>query len=201
MKDSDSERVSGLGTSADPGALSRSAILEEVFEIQMGLMFLEQRAMRDILTRFDLQLPHMVVLSSLAGVQPGTGLFAQTHHDQLSMSEISRALGIPPATVTALIDRLVAGRLVERTPSPQDRRLVLVSLTPGGHELCGQIFEHWKQRQLDAFEAISDEQLGDHLALMRRLHHSSLLRSAGSDERPPAAADASPTAASPKDSL
>jgi DNA-binding MarR family transcriptional regulator len=50
----------------------------------------------------------------------------------LALSWISEVLRIPPATVTNLIDRLVADGLVRRVPHPSDARTTLAELTDHG---------------------------------------------------------------------
>jgi len=47
--------------------------------------------------------------------------------------ELSDALGVVPRTVTAMVDDLVAARLVQRRPHPRDRRARVVILTGAGH--------------------------------------------------------------------
>ncbi|WP_304524719.1 MarR family winged helix-turn-helix transcriptional regulator [Deinococcus sp. KNUC1210] len=188
MKDSETETEISQGPS--PGAPpTRQQILEDIFELQMGLMVLGQKSVSGMLARYDLHLTHMLVLNGLAGMQPGLPTAAQGQSGQriaLSMSDISRALDMPPASATAMIDRLTARNLVERTPSPQDRRMVLVALTDDGRELTRQFQQHWKQLQLDAYDVISDEHLQDHLHLMQRLHQQYLIRAGAPDNRMPA---------------
>ncbi|GGR00753.1 hypothetical protein GCM10008957_11980 [Deinococcus ruber] len=157
--------------------------------MQMGLMVLGQKSISGMLARYDLHLAHMLVLNGLAGTQPGIPTAPLGQPGQritLSMSDISRALDMPPASATAMIDRLTARSLVERIPSPQDRRMVLVTLTEDGRELTRQFQQHWKQLQLDAYDVISDEHLQDHLHLMQRLHQQYLIRSGTPDDRVPA---------------
>lgn len=47
-----------------------------------------------------------------------------------SHAQIARQLGLTPASVTALINRLEAQGLVRRTPHPTDRRVTHVELLP-----------------------------------------------------------------------
>jgi MarR family transcriptional regulator for hemolysin len=56
-----------------------------------------------------------------------------------SQRELARQLGVDDATLVATIDRLAAASLVERTPSPHDRRVKLVVLTERGRALAGEI--------------------------------------------------------------
>jgi DNA-binding MarR family transcriptional regulator len=50
----------------------------------------------------------------------------------MTLGELSRRMMVTNGNVTGLVDRLVAQRLIERRPSPSDRRSQLVSLTAEG---------------------------------------------------------------------
>jgi DNA-binding MarR family transcriptional regulator len=52
-----------------------------------------------------------------------------------SMSEVAEFALLPAPTLTRLIDRMVADNLAYRTADPQDRRRVLVHITPRGRAL------------------------------------------------------------------
>jgi DNA-binding MarR family transcriptional regulator len=52
-----------------------------------------------------------------------------------SMSEVAEFALLPAPTLTRLIDRMVADNLAYRTVDPQDRRRVLVHITPRGRAL------------------------------------------------------------------
>jgi DNA-binding MarR family transcriptional regulator len=60
----------------------------------------------------------------------------------VSISELSRRMGLAHSTVSGIVDRLERRRLVSRTPQPQDRRFVLIELTPA--------VKHWLQDELPA---------------------------------------------------
>jgi DNA-binding MarR family transcriptional regulator len=53
-----------------------------------------------------------------------------------TLSWISKTLRIPPATVTNLIDRLEADKLVRRVPHASDGRTTLAVITPRGRRLA-----------------------------------------------------------------
>jgi DNA-binding MarR family transcriptional regulator len=73
--------------------------------------------------------------------------------DSHDMSELAEFTQLPPASVTRLVDALVADNLAHRKADPRDRRRVLVHITRRGLLL---------QRQLaDRIEADSDAILGD----------------------------------------
>jgi DNA-binding MarR family transcriptional regulator len=46
------------------------------------------------------------------------------------VTELSAELGLPPSTLTGILDRLVAGGWLERVDDPEDRRAVILHGTP-----------------------------------------------------------------------
>ena len=54
--------------------------------------------------------------------------------DGLSQRELAGVLGLDPSQVVLLLDELASAGLVQRTPSPADRRTKLVSATAAGRE-------------------------------------------------------------------
>lgn len=64
----------------------------------------------------DLQALHLLVLRD----------------DVRTPSQISAVTGMPPSTVTKLIDRLATAGFVRRVPDPSDRRRTLLELVPEG---------------------------------------------------------------------
>jgi MarR family transcriptional regulator for hemolysin len=59
----------------------------------------------------------------------------------LSQSELADRLAVEGATMVSMVDRLVKAGLVIREPSPTDRRVKRVVLTPAGNLLYGQVRE------------------------------------------------------------
>jgi DNA-binding MarR family transcriptional regulator len=61
-------------------------------------------------------------------------------HGTVPGGELARLLGVGAATLSGMIDRLVAQNLVARTEDRQDRRVRRIGLTEAGDELiCGII--------------------------------------------------------------
>jgi len=54
-----------------------------------------------------------------------------------SQRELAAVLGLDPSQVVLLVDELVGAGLVERRPSPTDRRTRLVVVTPAGRQRRG----------------------------------------------------------------
>src|SRR4051812_12666281 len=55
--------------------------------------------------------------------------------DGISQRDLAEALGLDPSQVVALVDELAGAGLVERRPSPTDRRAKLVAATAAGVRL------------------------------------------------------------------
>jgi MarR family transcriptional regulator, organic hydroperoxide resistance regulator len=59
-------------------------------------------------------------------------VLADDSADGVSQRDLAEALGLDPSQVVALVDELAAAGLVERRPSPTDRRAKLVAATAQG---------------------------------------------------------------------
>lgn len=141
-------------------------MIGSVLEIHREMMWLAQYAIRDMLQHLELQMPQLMVLTMLGGLHPELGTPSP---DGLSMRDFTRALSLPPATATSLIDRMTARGLVERTSSPQDRRVVVVRLTPQGQDVLQQVNRAWQRTQEDVFGTLDDQDLQQYLAIVQRL--------------------------------
>ena len=60
---------------------------------------------------------------------------------QASMSQLAESLHVTQATVTGIIDRLLAHGLVRRENDPADRRMVVINLTEQGRKMMNRLFE------------------------------------------------------------
>lgn len=63
----------------------------------------------------------------------------------LHPGDLARRLGITPATCTWVTDQLVALGFVVRRPSPEDRRQVLLSVTPKGRRALAVIWKRFDE--------------------------------------------------------
>jgi DNA-binding MarR family transcriptional regulator len=84
------------------------------------------------------------------GLSPhqGRALLVVALNPGLRPTDLATRLRIASRSVTEVVDGLVAAGLLERTPDPQDRRAVLLSLTDEGH------------RQVRAIQASREEVAG-----------------------------------------
>jgi DNA-binding MarR family transcriptional regulator len=68
----------------------------------------------------------------LLNLEPGVGV---------PMSELAEALACDASYITGLVDKLQDRGLVQRLPSPGDRRVKLISLTPEGADTRERLLE------------------------------------------------------------
>ncbi|ODU04767.1 MAG: hypothetical protein ABS81_09150 [Pseudonocardia sp. SCN 72-86] len=85
------------------------------------LTFLVHAALSDVAATHGLTIVQLRLLGVLRDRTPG-------------MQELGRHLGLDKSSTSGLVDRAERRGLVARTPSPDDGRSVLVSLTDAGRE-------------------------------------------------------------------
>ena len=116
-------------------------------------------------------------LRSRAGKQDLEGLSLPQYHllealrdaDELTVSVLAEAAGVAAPTASRMLDCLYRDGYVERRHSEEDRRSVLVSLTPSGRIAVQAAYERvsaWRRRVYDALEPEEREQAA---ALLIRL--------------------------------
>jgi DNA-binding MarR family transcriptional regulator len=74
-------------------------------------------------------------------------LFVLRHHGSSGGQDLARAMGVSLATMTGIVDRLVAQALVERHEDPKDRRVRRVVLSPHGREVVDRIITAGAEHQ------------------------------------------------------
>ena len=77
------------------------------------------------------------------------------HRGPLTISAIGEKVLLANASMTSAIDRLEAKALVQRTSSEGDRRIRLVTLTPGGKRFIAAIYERHEQQLEQLMSGIS----------------------------------------------
>ncbi len=109
---------------------------------------------------------HLRLIFSIHRVTHRIGLFIQRHDPDLTqaeahilchllecgdsaVSELHRAFAHKRSTLTSVLDRLVARRLVTRRSSEKDRRSFVVSLTRAGKSKAVKIHRHLESLEAD----------------------------------------------------
>ncbi|MBN1220103.1 MAG: MarR family transcriptional regulator [Anaerolineae bacterium] len=112
------------------------------------LTWVATRRLAQVLQPFGLTFPQFIVLDALAA-----------HQRACAMRDLIQATFEDPPTMTGIIDRLVKMKLVHRTRSEKDRRVVLVEVTSSGIKLMEQINEEMIRDDLTSFADLTDDQL------------------------------------------
>lgn len=87
----------------------------------------------------------------------------------LSVREIHAQVGLDKPTVSRAIDRLQAAGSLTKTQDPQDRRLILVALTPAGGALVETLLPLAASFQSDLAHALQGKSLEALLATLDAL--------------------------------
>ena len=77
---------------------------------------------------------------------------------QITMSELARAMGVTSGAATGLITRLVRRRLITRSYGKEDRRNVVVKLTPQAKALVNSVLAIRKKRLKRVLSVITPEE-------------------------------------------
>jgi DNA-binding MarR family transcriptional regulator len=86
-------------------------------------------------------------------------LMLLARHGSVSGGELAGLLGVGPAALSGMIDRLVAQDLVARTEDLHDRRVRRITLTEAGSELIGGILDAGAEQLRKVLSRLSDEEL------------------------------------------
>jgi DNA-binding MarR family transcriptional regulator len=84
---------------------------------------IEAEVRRRLRDNFDVTLPRFDMLAQLDRTPKG-----------MTLGELSQRMMVSNGNVTGLVDRLVEQGLIQRRPSPKDRRAQIVSLTADGRK-------------------------------------------------------------------
>jgi DNA-binding MarR family transcriptional regulator len=113
----------------------KDAVIERVLHAQ--------RALRGHFTEHD---PHPLLDVNLTMSQLKL-LLILTHLDGASSQELAGRAGVSLATLTGIVDRLVAQGLVRRSEDPKDRRVRRLQLTAAGAEQVDRLIAAGEERQ------------------------------------------------------
>lgn len=132
----------------------RIRVLRDAFH---ALMWITTRQLSQRLQPYGLTLPQFITLSALV-----------IHKQPCTMRDLTNGTFQDPPTMTGIVDRLVKTKLVQRTRSKTDRRVVLVQATQAGVELIRRINDEIISDESHMYSHLSDDDLA---ALEQLLRH------------------------------
>jgi DNA-binding MarR family transcriptional regulator len=136
---------------------SYDAIAHEIMDfvpVVMRMIRAEMRSQRSP----DLAVPQFRALMYISR-NPGTPLRAVAHH-----------LGLTPPTVSKMVDGLVFNHLVQREPSPHDRRKITLTLTGQGQEILEQSHQATRARLAEVLACLTPQESETVMQAMKLLH-------------------------------
>lgn len=110
-------------------------------------------------------------------------------HNQLSAGQLAELSGLSTGAITAVIDRLERAGMAHRVPDPNDRRRVLVELTPEARRLSFELMgQPMMELAYPVMSSYTDEQVELLIDFNRRARqlqedHAAWLRERLEDQR------------------
>ena len=83
--------------------------------------------------------------------------------DELTMTELSRNLSVSMPTMTAMVDRLVNSKMVERERGSIDRRVVKVRLTDAGEKILKKLTRIRRKEMEKVLMNLNKEEMKNYL--------------------------------------
>ncbi len=77
----------------------------------------------------------------------------------LSMTELSKKLGIPKPNVTVLADKLIEKKFAERIHDNRDRRMVMIKLTKKGYDFLDSTKKSYQIQIKNKLLALSEKEM------------------------------------------
>lgn len=129
----------------------------------LGAGSLLHRTAHDLATALDRRFAPLGVTAQQAA------LLLHASRQQNSPSQLMSLLGTDTAGMTKLADRLEVKHLIERHPNPQDRRSVLIALTPDGQALLPQLAPVFGSFTGELFNGFSPDEIGVLTTMLERM--------------------------------
>ena len=83
-----------------------------------------------------------------------------SHHPGASLSDVADHIGITRASASTMVERLVQRNVVDRQEDPNERRHIMLKLTPTGSDLLEEMRNSTRQKIAELLDELTPEQLG-----------------------------------------
>ena len=110
-------------------------------------------------------------LFSKANVTTAQMIMLVSIHDygQCKLKTLAKERGISPPTATGLIDRLVRAGYVKRGSDPEDRRVVMVSLTKKGEKIVQDFLSTVRNRWKNILVHLTPKEQQQYLNILKKI--------------------------------
>lgn len=108
---------------------------------------------------------------SKSNISPAKMIMLVSIHDhgQCKIKTLARERSISPPTATGLIDRLVKAGYVKRDSDPEDRRVVMVSLTKKGEKLVRDFLSTVQHRWRNILVHLTSKEQHQYLNIVKKI--------------------------------
>lgn len=96
------------------------------------------------------------------------------HIPNITLKELADKLVIAQSSASELVDRLVTMKYVDRKISPEDRRKIILNLSPKGEKFIEQHIEENKSLFKKLISKLSPEEQREYLSAMQKFYKVSL---------------------------
>ena len=134
-----------------------ATIDELTHEISIMVPKLMKGAKTSFLSKINITSAQMIMLVSIHD------------HGQCKLKTLAKGRGISPPTATGLIDRLVRAGYVKRGSDPQDRRVVIVSLTKKGENVVKGFLSTVRNRWKNILIHLTKKEQEQYLDILRKV--------------------------------
>jgi DNA-binding MarR family transcriptional regulator len=134
------------------------ASFQEFFEVQNELRSLFARHVENIVRTEGVTTHQAMTLKML-----------KTRDQMCKMSDIAAMQFLTPAAATGIVDRLIHLGLVERNFDENDRRVILLALTPAGEKKLSVVEKRLKDTMQRFLERVSESDRAASLRMFRKL--------------------------------
>jgi DNA-binding MarR family transcriptional regulator len=139
-------------------------LIADIMQAQQRLQHLFAYDRSDPLFASQLTMPQLKILLLLYRLGDTSG------------RELAGILGVSLATMSGMVDRLVAHDLVTRAEDPNDRRVRRITLSGAGQEMIGNIITAGAEKQARLLRRLTDDELRTVAAAMQ-----AMIRAAGEE--------------------
>ncbi|GGN58812.1 hypothetical protein GCM10011579_022620 [Streptomyces albiflavescens] len=117
---------------------------------------------------------HRIMAGNLlreTGLYPGQELLMMQLWEQgeQRQADLIKTLGLDPSTVTKMLQRLEQSGFVTRSPSPHDRRAVVVNTTRAGQALRDRVLQAWRELESITAAGFSHEEYVQAMRVLTRI--------------------------------
>jgi DNA-binding MarR family transcriptional regulator len=148
-----------LGTRVETAPISREAKIEETLGLMRGAIGRALAGSARPGQKEGFPLLQHFALHYIMGPQRGG----------ITQTELAALLGVSPAYVTAMIDKLEAEHLVKRFRDRKDRRRIRLHVTLAGHHFHHRLHREYGHGMVPLFQGWTDEELDTFQSLLRKL--------------------------------